>query len=139
MIRMRSKKLDNNGKIKSYKRGENGYHFNFPKRVEFYDGNGPINAVSSRMLNRSISTDIQAELDHRRKMLIFNLNPSECQFTPSAFVKFYWHDVDCKNVKLFYINNEGEYILPTNTYIDLKKKTLTAKLKNFSRFAISTK
>lgn len=135
---MKLKDINDKGIFKSTRRRENGYNFKFPKRVEFYDNDAPCNSVNSEVSNRYISSDIQAEIDQFKNMLVFSLNPDEFKFSPSAFVKFYWHDVDFKNVKLFYINNDGEYISPKNTYLDLKNKTLIAKLKNFTRFAVGT-
>ncbi|KPK28992.1 MAG: hypothetical protein AMJ61_00460 [Desulfobacterales bacterium SG8_35_2] len=135
---MKTKNLSKIEKFKSAKRNDAGYHFKFPKRVEFYDNDAPCNSVNSEISSRYISSDIQAEIDQFKNMLVFSLNPDEFKFSPSAFVKFYWHDVDFKNVELFYINNDGEYISPKNTYLDLKNRTLIAKLKNFTRFAVGT-
>ncbi len=69
--------------------------------------------------------------------LIFTFGPHSSQFNPPAEVWFDWTDLDSKNVKLFYINDDGNYEEMHPDRVDRRGQRMLLWIPHFSRYAVA--
>lgn len=74
--------------------------------------------------------------DITQKELIFNFGPHNCQFNPPAKVWFDWSDLDSPNVRLYYIDDNDNYIELEPDDIDSQSNTMLLNIDHFSRYVI---
>ena len=90
------------------------------------------------LAGQPITITMRVEKDEVTNTLFYEFGPSGCQFAPSAEVEFHFSDLqgNTNNVKLFYIDANGDYIeqLPDN--VDVRGKKFVLSIDHFSRYAI---
>lgn len=89
------------------------------------------------MQDVTITILVEKSADGRNE-LVFTFGPSGCQFSPAAEVTFDWTDLEGSTVNLYYIDENGNYILQSPDNIDFKNKKMTIFVDHFSRYAIGT-
>ena len=86
---------------------------------------------------QDVTLNMVVEKDPSNGQLIYTFGISGCQFTPAAELWFDWHDLGSKKAKLFYIDENGEYIETEPQYEDKRGKKLMVRVKHFSRYALA--
>jgi hypothetical protein len=90
------------------------------------------------LAGQPITITMRVEKDEVTNTLFYEFGPSGCEFAPSAEVEFHFSDLqgNTNDVKLFYIDANGDYIeeLPDN--VDVRGKKFVLSIDHFSRYAI---
>ena len=63
--------------------------------------------------------------------------PSGSQFSPAAVIELNWKDLGVDSAKLYYIEENGNYIEQTPDNIDFQGKTMMIQVNHFSRYALA--
>lgn len=90
------------------------------------------------LAGQPVTITMRVEKDDATNTLFYEFGPSGCQFGPSAEVEFHFSDLqgNPNNVKLYYIDSNGDYIeqLPEN--VDVRGRKFVFSIDHFSRYAI---
>jgi len=79
---------------------------------------------------------MRADLDSVKNEIIISFTPSGVVFDPPAELILDYTDLGIEIAKLYYIDENGNYILQTPNYINFQKKQITIYIDHFSRYAI---
>jgi len=79
---------------------------------------------------------VRADFDSLRNEIIVSFTPGGCVFDPPAELILDWNDLEIEIAALYYIDDNGNYILQTPNHIDPQKRNLTIYIDHFSRYAI---
>ena len=83
-----------------------------------------------------VTVTMEINYDSTAKRLDFTFGPHGAQFSPQATVKIDYRALDVDIPKLYYIDDNGNYILQQPDQIDANKRWLILKLDHFSRYAL---
>jgi len=72
-----------------------------------------------------------------RNELTIEFGPHGCQFSPRAMVVLDWADLGIDVANLYYINDNGDYVLQNPDQIDIQNKRMYLYLDHFSRYALA--
>ena len=88
------------------------------------------------VLGDPITITMMVDYDKSRKELKFEFGPHGCEFDPPAEVWLKWSQLNTNNVKLYYIDDNGNYIQQNPDLIDLQGQKMLVRFPHFSRYAI---
>ena len=103
----------------------------------FHIEHGALTAPKGTQLDADVTITILVEKDEVNNELVFTFGPSNCQFSPAAEVWLDWTDLGSNNVKLFYIDSDGNHNEQTPDSIDRKGKRMLLRIEHFSRYALA--
>lgn len=72
-----------------------------------------------------------------RNELVLEFGPHGCQFDPRAQVILDYSDLGVDLANLYYIDDNGNYVLQNPDQIDIRNKRMILYLDHFSRYALS--
>ncbi len=84
-----------------------------------------------------VRIDMTVDKDKTTGEMTFTFGPHGCQFDPPAEVWFDWKDLHIDIAKLYYIDDNGNYILQTPDAIDIQGKRMKLYIQHFSRYALA--
>jgi hypothetical protein len=79
---------------------------------------------------------MRADLDSVKNEIIISFTPSGVFFDPPAELILDYSDLGIEIANLYYIDENGNYILQTPNHINFQKKKITIYIDHFSRYAI---
>jgi len=79
---------------------------------------------------------VRADYDSLNNQIIISFTPHGVVFNPPARLDIDWTDLGVDVASLYYIDENGNYILQTPDHIDIIKRKLTLYIDHFSRYAI---
>jgi hypothetical protein len=83
-----------------------------------------------------VTITMEINYDSTARRLDFTFGPHGAQFSPRAEVKIDYRALDVDIPKLYYIDDNGNYILQQPDQIDANKRWLIIKIDHFSRYAL---
>ena len=87
-------------------------------------------------LASSVYVSVRADFDSLNNEIVVSFTPSGCVFNPAAELILDYTDLGIDIATLYYINENGDYILQSPDHIDFQKRTITIYIDHFSRYAI---
>ncbi len=119
--------------IKGYESG----NVNVPGGSRLHINEGSLTPPPGTPFKQSVTITMLVEKDEVKNELIFTFGPSGCQFSPAAEVTFDWKDLGLESTpNLYYIDENGNYILQTPDNVDVQGNHITLFVDHFSRYAI---
>ena len=86
---------------------------------------------------KPVTLTMEMEFDQVKNELIFTFGPHGSQFSPRAEICLYWQELGINKAKLFYIDDDGNYIQQEPDQMDFKSKKMTLYVDHFSRYALA--
>ena len=117
--------------------GYEGGNIMLPNGSAFHIEHGALTAPKGTQLDADVTITILVEKDEVNNELVFTFGPSGCQFSPAAEVWLDWTDLGSNNVKLFYIDSDGNHNEQKPDSIDRKGKRMLLRIEHFSRYALA--
>lgn len=109
---------------------------NVPSGSKFHIEPSSLTPPSEIGRGEDVYVTMNVEKDPIRNQLIFTFGPHNCQFDPPAEVTLDWTVLGMDVANLYYINEDGSYVLQEPDLIDIQNRKLTIKVPHFSRYAI---
>lgn len=88
-------------------------------------------------VGEDVTIGMQVDYNSTAKELIFTFTPSKCHFAPAARIKLDYRKLGNKNITLYYINENGQYVRQKPDYINQKKRFMFLYVEHFSRYAVA--
>ncbi len=85
-----------------------------------------------------VTVTMTIDKDEVDQKLIFTFGPSGTSFNPAAKVFMNYKNLNIENPKLYYINEEGNYIPQLPDDVDVTNRSLIVYVSHFSRYAIAS-
>ena len=124
-----------------YRNNINGYksgNVNVLGGSRLHINKGSLTPPPGTPFKQSVTITMLVEKDEVKNELIFTFGPSGCQFSPAAEVTFDWKDLGLESAPhLYYIDENGNYILQTPDNVDVQGNHITFSVDHFSRYAIA--
>ena len=86
---------------------------------------------------KPVTLTMEMDFDQEKNELIFTFGPHGSQFSPRAEICLYWQELGINKAKLFYIDDNGDYIQQEPDQMDVKSKKMTLYVDHFSRYALA--
>ena len=123
-----------------YQNNINGYesgNVNVPGGSRLHINEGSLTPPPGTPFEQSVTLTMLVEKDEVKNELIFTFGPSGCQFSPAPEATFDWTDLGFESTpNLYYVDENGNYILQTPDNIDVQGNHITFFVDHFSRYAI---
>jgi hypothetical protein len=113
-----------------------GTSFNIPNGSSLSLSNNALTPPPGTPANEPVTLTMLVEKDEINNQLIFTFGPHGCQFNPPVEVVLFWEDLGIDLANLYYIDDNGNYILQNPDYIDIQNKKMVLYIPHFSRYAI---
>ena len=84
-----------------------------------------------------VTITMLCEKDSVKNELIFTFGPAGCRFDQAARIFLNYADLGIDKALLYYIDENGNYILQSPDYIDYEQKRMTIYIDHFSRYALA--
>jgi hypothetical protein len=88
-------------------------------------------------VGENVTIGMQVNYNSTDKELVFTFGPSGCHFMPAARIKLDYRQLGNRNIALYYINENGQYIKQKPDYINTKKRFMFIYIDHFSRYAVA--
>ena len=86
---------------------------------------------------RPVTLTMEVDFDQAKNELVFTFGPHGSQFSPRAEICLNWRDLGINKAKLFYIDENGNYIQQNPDQMDVKDKKMYLYVDHFSRYALA--
>jgi hypothetical protein len=114
-----------------------GGNMNVPGGSTFNIREGALTPPPGTPIGQEVTLTMLVEKDDLNNELIFSFGPSGCTFDPPAEVWFDYTDSGSRNVTLFYIDENGNYIPQEPARVDKKGQRMKLFIDHFSRYAFA--
>lgn len=84
-----------------------------------------------------VTITVEVDYDSTRNEFIFTFEPHGCQFSPRAEIRLDFRTMDVEIPDLYYIDDDGNYILQQPDQIEVNKRWMFIKVDHFSRYALA--
>ena len=132
--------LQSNSLVVEYSRPLKGYQrglMNLPNGSKFEISAGALTPPAGTRNGESVTITMTCERDTINNELLFTYGPCGSQFLPPAKLTLNWKDLNIDIPKLYYIEENGNYIEQTPDDIDVNGKNLIIYVYHFSRYAVA--
>jgi len=113
-----------------------GGNLDLPNGASFNIQGGALIPPPEIPWGEEVTITMLCEKDSVKNELIFTFGPSGCQFGSGARIFLDYRDLGMDRALLYYIDENGNYILQSPDYIDYEQKRMTIYISHFSRYAI---
>jgi hypothetical protein len=121
------------GPRKGYQRGS----MNLPNGSKFEISLGALTPPEGTADGDPVTITMTCEKDTVNNGLLFTYGPHGSRFSPPATLTLSWRDLDIEVPKLYYVDEEGNYIEQVPEDMDVVGKWLIISVHHFSRYAVA--
>jgi len=114
-----------------------GGNLDLPNGASFNIQGGALIPPPEIPWGEEVTITVLCEKDSVNNELIFTFGPSGCKFGSGARVFLNYADLGIDKALLYYIDENGNYILQSPDYIDYEQKRITIYISHFSRYALT--
>ena len=114
-----------------------GGQMTVPGGTKFKLATGALTPPPGTAVGETVTITMLVEKDTVNNELIFTFSPHGSQFNPPAEVWLDYSQLDIPVAKLYYIRDDGQYILMHADQDDRKNKKMMLLIPHFSRYAIA--
>ena len=111
--------------------------FSLPNGSDFSISWGELIPPPEVRWGEDVTITITCNRDTVQNELIFDFGPAGCRFNSPAKVFLDWSDLGVEHAKLYYIDEDGNYIEQTPDDIDYQGKRMLLYISHFSRYAVA--
>ena len=114
-----------------------GGTINVPGGSTFHLHEGALTPPPGTPVGEAVTISMLVEKNATGDEFIFTFGPHGSQFDPPAEVWFDWTDLGSKNAKLFYIDDNGNYVEMQPDRVDRRGQRMLLRIPHFSRYAVA--
>ncbi len=128
-------------KIFKFKSSENQYRggtIRMPDGSKFKVPAGALTPPPEIPWGDNVTITMTIDKDYVNNRLIFSFEPSGCQFSPKATIKFSWEGLNDASLPMLYYIDENDDLIPQSPDdVNFNKQLLILKIAHFSRYAVA--